>query len=43
MEENNLYSRAEAILKRMYGDYPGNMALIEKGAFPIDETWDGMI
>ncbi len=24
-------------------DYPGNMALIEKGAIPIDESWDGFI
>lgn len=24
-------------------DYPGNMALIEKGAVPIDETWDAIL
>ncbi len=30
------------VLCRMKEDYPGNMALIEKGAVPIDESWNGI-
>ncbi len=28
---------------RMQESYPGNMALIEKGAIPVDEAWDGTL
>ncbi len=31
------------VLCRRREDYPGNMALIEKGALPIDESWDGTV
>ena len=31
------------VLCRKREDYPGNMALIEKGAVPIGEAWDGTI
>ena len=31
------------VLCRAKENYPGNMALIEKGAIPIDESWDGIV
>ena len=31
------------VLCRYREDYPGNMALIEKGAVSIDETWSGIL
>ena len=39
----NLRNRWSFTLCRNKLTYPGNKALIEKGAYPIDETWDGDI
>ena len=51
MGQGGTWSGATECLKKMWvpvlcrkrEDYSGNMALIEKGAFPIDETWDGVV
>ena len=39
----NLRNRWTLTLCRNQPSYPGNKALIEKGAIPIDDNWDGSI
>ena len=39
----NLKNRWALTLCRNHLSYPGNKALIEKGAIPVDEDWDGSL
>lgn len=39
----NLRNRWALTLCRNHLSYPGNKALIEKGAIPVDDDWDGII